>query len=177
MRQAQVLLRIGGPLAGEMATHPLPVAAVARVAPPAATVAAFVHKYPAAALPGAELDPAQLRGSQELRPRSCHRGPSRRTPPSTPLRSQPQAPPAEITRTRASATESSRLSFDGSLSSGVSPATALVVTETFGVDGHLVLDERAAGVGVAALALALRAPVLVAVAFAALTTAQVRAFG
>ena len=27
--------------------------------------------------------------------------------------------------------------------------TALVVTETFGVDGHLVLDERAAGVGVA----------------------------
>ena len=55
--------------------------------------------------------------------------------------------------------------------------TALVVTETFGEDGHLVLDERAAGVGVAALALALRAPVLLAVALAALTTALLRAFG
>ena len=54
--------------------------------------------------------------------------------------------------------------------------TALVVTETFGEDGHLVLDARAAGVGVAALALALRAPVLLAVALAALTTALVRAF-
>ena len=55
--------------------------------------------------------------------------------------------------------------------------TALVVTETFGEDGHLVLDERAVGVGVAALALALRAPVLLAVALAALTTALLRAFG
>ena len=55
--------------------------------------------------------------------------------------------------------------------------TALVVTETFGADGHLVLDERAIGVGVAALALALRAPMLLAVALAALTTALVRAFG
>ena len=54
--------------------------------------------------------------------------------------------------------------------------TALVVTETFGEDGHLVLDERAVGVAVAAIALALRAPVLVAVALAALTTALVRAF-
>ena len=53
---------------------------------------------------------------------------------------------------------------------------ALVVTETFGEDGRLVLDERAFGVGVAALALALRAPVLLAVALAALTTALVRAF-
>jgi branched-subunit amino acid transport protein len=42
--------------------------------------------------------------------------------------------------------------------------TALVVTETFGE------------VGVAALALALRAPVLLAVALAALTTALLRAF-
>jgi branched-subunit amino acid transport protein len=49
--------------------------------------------------------------------------------------------------------------------------TALVVTETFGEGGHLVLDEKAVGVGVAALALALRAPVLLAVALAALTTA------
>jgi uncharacterized membrane protein len=55
--------------------------------------------------------------------------------------------------------------------------TALVVTETFGEDGHLVLDARAVGVGVAALALAFRAPVLVAVILAALTTALVRAFG
>ncbi len=61
----------------------------------------------------------------------------------------------------------------------LSPAllTALVVTQTFGEDGHLVLDERAIGVGVAALALSLRAPVLLAVALAALTTSLVRAFG
>jgi uncharacterized membrane protein len=54
--------------------------------------------------------------------------------------------------------------------------SALVITETFGEDGHLVLDERAVGVAVAAIALALRAPMLVAVALAALTTALVRAF-
>lgn len=54
---------------------------------------------------------------------------------------------------------------------------ALVVTETFGDDGHLVLDERALGVGVAAVALALRAPVLLAVALAALITALARLFG
>jgi branched-subunit amino acid transport protein len=54
---------------------------------------------------------------------------------------------------------------------------ALVVTETFGDEGHLVLDERALGVGVAAVALALRAPVLLAVALAALVTALVRLFG
>ena len=54
--------------------------------------------------------------------------------------------------------------------------TALVVTETFGEDGHLVLDARAVGVGVAALALAFRAPVLLAVVLAALTTALLRAF-
>jgi uncharacterized membrane protein len=54
--------------------------------------------------------------------------------------------------------------------------SALVITETFGEDGHLVLDERAVGVAVAAIALALRAPVLLAVALAALTTALVRAF-
>ena len=53
-------LRIGGPLAGEVATYSLPVAAVARVAPPAAGVAAFIQEYPAAALAGAEFDPAQL---------------------------------------------------------------------------------------------------------------------
>ena len=54
---------------------------------------------------------------------------------------------------------------------------ALVVTETFGDDGHLVLDERPLGVGVAAVALALRAPVLLAVALAALVTALARLFG
>jgi uncharacterized membrane protein len=53
---------------------------------------------------------------------------------------------------------------------------ALVVTQTFGEDGRLVLDERAVGVAVAGIALALRAPVLVAVALAAVTTALVRAF-
>jgi len=53
---------------------------------------------------------------------------------------------------------------------------ALVVTETFGEEGHLILDERAVGVAVAAAALALRAPVLLAVALAAVTTALVRAF-
>jgi uncharacterized membrane protein len=53
---------------------------------------------------------------------------------------------------------------------------SLVVTETFGEDQHLVLDERAVGVGVAAVALALRAPVLLAVALAAVSTALVRAF-
>jgi uncharacterized membrane protein len=53
---------------------------------------------------------------------------------------------------------------------------ALVVTQTFGEDQHLVLDERAIGVGVAGIALMLRAPVLVAVALAAVTTALVRAF-
>ena len=54
---------------------------------------------------------------------------------------------------------------------------ALVVTETFGDDGHLVLDARALGVGVAAVALALRAPMLLAVALAALVTALARLFG
>jgi uncharacterized membrane protein len=53
---------------------------------------------------------------------------------------------------------------------------ALVVTETFGEDRHLVLDETAIGVAVAGIALALRVPVLGAVALAAVTTALVRAF-
>ncbi len=54
--------------------------------------------------------------------------------------------------------------------------SALVITETFGEDQHLVLDERAIGVAVAAVALALRAHVLLAVALAAASTALVRAF-
>lgn len=52
----------------------------------------------------------------------------------------------------------------------------LVVTETFGDEGTLVVDEKALGVGVAAVALLLRAPVLVAVFLAALTAALARAF-
>jgi uncharacterized membrane protein len=55
--------------------------------------------------------------------------------------------------------------------------TALVVTQTFGEDGRLVLDEKAIGVAIAAVALALRAPVLLAVALAVVTTALARAFG
>jgi len=51
--------------------------------------------------------------------------------------------------------------------------TALVVTGTFGEGGHLALDETALGVGVAAVALALRAPVLLA----ALVTALARLLG
>ena len=54
---------------------------------------------------------------------------------------------------------------------------ALVVTETFGEDRHLVLDERAIGVAVAGLMLALRAPVLLAVALAAVATALTRPLG
>ena len=54
---------------------------------------------------------------------------------------------------------------------------ALVITETLGEDGRLVLDERALGVGAAAVALWLRAPVLLAVALAALVTALARLFG
>ena len=54
---------------------------------------------------------------------------------------------------------------------------ALVVTQTFGEDRHLVLDERAIGVAVAGLMLALRAPVLIAVALAAVATALTRALG
>ena len=54
---------------------------------------------------------------------------------------------------------------------------ALVLTETFSEDGRLVLDERALGVGVAAVALTLRAPVLLAVALAALVTALIRLLG
>ena len=54
---------------------------------------------------------------------------------------------------------------------------ALVVTETFGEGRDLVLDGRAIGVAVAGLALWLRAPVLIAVALAAVATALARAFG
>ena len=55
--------------------------------------------------------------------------------------------------------------------------TALVVTQTFGEDGRLVVGEKAIGVAVATLALAFRAPVLLAVILAVVATALARAFG
>ncbi|HEY7718637.1 MAG TPA: AzlD domain-containing protein [Pedococcus sp.] len=55
---------------------------------------------------------------------------------------------------------------------------ALVAVQTFTtVDGSLVLDARAVAVGVALLALALRAPFLLVVVLAALTAALLRLAG
>lgn len=54
---------------------------------------------------------------------------------------------------------------------------SLVITETFSENQHFVLDEKAAGVAVAGIALALRAPVLLAVVLAVGTVALLRAFG
>jgi hypothetical protein len=55
---------------------------------------------------------------------------------------------------------------------------ALVVTETLtGEPGELILDERAAGVGAAGAVLALRGPLLVALALAVGVTAALRALG
>jgi len=51
---------------------------------------------------------------------------------------------------------------------------ALVVTQLVGGDRELVLDERLAGFAAAVVALALRAPILVVVAVAAVTTALLR---
>jgi hypothetical protein len=51
---------------------------------------------------------------------------------------------------------------------------ALIVTQAFADGRHLVLDARAAGLGAALVAVALRAPVLVVVAVAAGTAALVR---
>ena len=53
--------------------------------------------------------------------------------------------------------------------------TALVITGTFAEDGKLVLDARALGVGAAGIALWLKAPMLLALALAAVVTALVRA--
>lgn len=56
--------------------------------------------------------------------------------------------------------------------------SSLVVTQALlGEGGGLTLDARAAGVGVAVIALLLRAPFLLVVALAAGTAALVRAFG
>jgi branched-subunit amino acid transport protein len=51
---------------------------------------------------------------------------------------------------------------------------ALVVTQAFGGDEELVFDERLAGVTAGAIAVALRAPLLVVMAVAAATAALVR---
>ena len=52
---------------------------------------------------------------------------------------------------------------------------ALVITGTFAEEDRLVLDARALGVGAAGVALWLRAPMLAALAIAAVVTALVRA--
>lgn len=54
---------------------------------------------------------------------------------------------------------------------------ALVAISTFGAERALVLDERALGVGAAALAVVFKAPPLVAVVVAAAVTAAARALG
>jgi len=53
---------------------------------------------------------------------------------------------------------------------------ALVITGTFGEAGLLTIDEKALGVTAAAIAVALRAPVIVAVVLAAVVTALARLF-
>jgi branched-subunit amino acid transport protein AzlD len=53
---------------------------------------------------------------------------------------------------------------------------ALVVVQTLGAEDGIVADARLVGVGVASVAIALRAPLLVVVALAAVATALVRAF-
>jgi branched-subunit amino acid transport protein len=52
--------------------------------------------------------------------------------------------------------------------------TALVVTQTFGGDEEIQVDARVLGVGAAALAIALRAPIIVAMAVAAVVTGLAR---
>ena len=51
---------------------------------------------------------------------------------------------------------------------------ALVATQAFSTKSALVLDERALGLGAAIIALLLRAPLLVVIAAAAMTTAVAR---
>ncbi len=52
--------------------------------------------------------------------------------------------------------------------------TALVITQTFGGDDEIQVDARVVGVGAAVIAIALRTPIIVAMAIAALPTALVR---
>ena len=51
---------------------------------------------------------------------------------------------------------------------------ALVVTQTVGGDGEIVIDERLAGVAAGAVALRLRAPLLLVMVVAAATAALLR---
>jgi branched-subunit amino acid transport protein len=51
---------------------------------------------------------------------------------------------------------------------------ALVVTQTFGGDQELVIDERLAGVAAGGVAIWLRAPLIVVMVVAALTAALIR---
>jgi branched-subunit amino acid transport protein len=53
---------------------------------------------------------------------------------------------------------------------------ALVVTQTFGGDQELVIDERLAGVAAGGVAIWLRAPLIVVMAVAAATAALIRLF-
>ncbi len=51
---------------------------------------------------------------------------------------------------------------------------ALVVTQALGKEGEIVVDERLVGLGAAAVAIRLRAPLIVIIVVAALSTALVR---
>jgi branched-subunit amino acid transport protein len=53
--------------------------------------------------------------------------------------------------------------------------SALILVQTFTVGHHLVIDDRAAGVGVAAIAAWLRAPFAVVIVIGAAVTAILRA--
>jgi branched-subunit amino acid transport protein len=59
---------------------------------------------------------------------------------------------------------------------GPSLLAALVVTQSVGGKDGIVLDARLVGLGAAVVAIRLRAPLIVVVVVAALTTALVRAF-
>ncbi|HEY1487392.1 MAG TPA: AzlD domain-containing protein [Micromonosporaceae bacterium] len=52
--------------------------------------------------------------------------------------------------------------------------TALIVIQTFTIGKHIVLDARAGGLAVACIAVLLRAPFLVVVVLACITTALIR---
>ena len=52
--------------------------------------------------------------------------------------------------------------------------TALIVIQTFTLGKHLVIDARAGGLAVACVAVLLRAPFLLVVALACVTTALIR---
>ncbi len=54
---------------------------------------------------------------------------------------------------------------------------ALVATNAFASDGALVLDERGAGLAAGAIAVLLKAPLLVVIVVAAVTAALLRAIG